>query len=430
MRILKLNNPEKQAEEERKRSSIEKIYNTVYLTVESIIKKVIENGDSALIYFTKEFDGVDIRHLGIEVDEDEIRSAYESVNYDFIEAINMCKDRLETFERKLLSNLVFELNDEIGVRISQIVRPINSVGCYIPRGQMGYPSTVIMTCVPAKVAGVKRIVVCTPPRKDGSISPYVLVAADIVGVDSIYRVGGAHAIAALAYGTESIEKVDKIVGPGNIYVSIAKLLVSQFVPIDFFAGPTELLIFADEYADPKQIVYDMISQAEHDPHTLIGLITTSKKIAEGVLDMLMNKLNKELEKKAVVEPSITNGFIAYGNIKICLKFINNFAPEHLHILARNPDEIVSNIDNAGVILLGPFTPTSLSDYCLGTNHVLPTMGRAKQFSGLSVIDFVKIIRVAKADKNYIRKYGSYAKKLAKIERFIYHAKSIEVITEK
>lgn len=425
MEFLELRDPIKDAVDIRRRQ-VKSFSEAAYKSVERIIGEVREEGDMALIQFTKEFDGVDIKEIGIVVGREEIDDAYEYVDNEFIRAVDRCKERLKIFEEKLIEHLNIEYMDSSGIRIRHVVKPIESVGCYVPGGEARYPSTVLMTCVPAKVAGVKKVTITTPPRKDGSIDPFTLVASDMVGVDKIYRVGGAQAIAALAYGTESIENVDKIVGPGNIYVSLAKLFVSSQVSIDFYAGPTELLIFADEYADSEKIVMDLISQAEHDPLSTVGFITTSKRFAEIVFNMIKKNLRDDLDRIDIVRRSVENGFVVYGDLEKCIKFINSFAPEHLQIMARDLDGIVPRIENAGVVLLGEYTPTSLSDYCLGTNHVLPTMGMARRFSGLSAIDFVKTIRIAEASSRYLREFGRFAMKIAESEGLMNHARSIEM----
>ena len=425
MRLLKLEAPSSLATQFRE-TFYRDIYYDAVSTVKYIINKVRTDGDAALLHFTSKYDGVDISDLGITVNREDIDKAYEYVSSDFIEAVEKCMERLELFEKRLRDTLEFEYKDPAGVIIKHMVKPLSSVGCYVPAGKASYPSTVIMNCVPARVAGVRNIAICSPPMEDGSISPSILVASDIVGVDKIYRVGGAQAIAALAYGTETVEKVDKIIGPGNIFVSIAKTLVSTVVSIDFFAGPTELLILADEYADPEEIALDLVSQAEHDSSSIVGLVTLSRETAEDVLTILRRYIENPLYRKPVVLKSLARGFIAYGDLNACIEFVNAFAPEHLQIMMKNPKDIVPHIENAGTILLGRYTPTSLSDYCLGTNHVLPTMGMARWASGLSVVDFLRLIRVAEADLNYIKTYGVYAMRLAEEEKLINHGRAIEV----
>ncbi len=365
----------------------------------SIIEEVKKEGDGALLRFIEKFDNVKIDSFAVT--ENEVKEAYQSVTPSQINTIKFMKSKLEKSEQHIINNLKNMETDSDGdddddgdVRINKKVTPISRVGCYIPGGKARYPSTVVMCTIPAKVAGVKQIVAISPPMKNGKIDPFTLVAADICGVDEFYKVGGAHGIAALAYGTKTVKRVDKIVGPGGVYVSVAKSIVSKDTAIDMIAGPTELLIYANEKTDPQIIALDLISQAEHSEDTICGVVTNSNSIAKRIIEEVDKTINfGNICRKEIVERSLNqNGFIAIcENNKKIVEFINEFAPEHLEILANNESEIVKEIINAGLILMGNYTPSSVSDYCLGSNHVLPTYKFAKSRSSLSVLDFVKIV---------------------------------------
>jgi histidinol dehydrogenase len=293
-----------------------------------------------------------------------------------------------------------------------MLKPVASVGCYIPGGNARYPSTVIMCAVPAKAAGVKRVVATSPPRKDGTIDPLTLVAADICGIDEFYKIGGAHGIAALAYGTQSVKPVSKIVGPGGMFVTAAKLIASGSVSTDMVAGPTELLIYADATADPRLVAADLISQSEHSTDTVCGLVTTSEKMASQVQEYVQSMIEK-ISRSDIVKSSLeNNGFVAIcRNENACMDFVNEFAPEHLEIMSKNADSVAKKIDSAGLVLIGQYAPSSASDYSFGSNHVLPTLGFGKSRASLSVLDFVKLVNKVKATKAG----------LAKVERAVKEA---------
>ncbi|MEM1546375.1 MAG: histidinol dehydrogenase [Candidatus Methanomethylicia archaeon] len=377
--------------------------------VENIIKYVREKGDDAIIDLTNRFDGVKISKKDIIVSKDEIEEAYSLVCEDDINAIKTLRDNVMKVEESIIKSLNLSLSIN-GFTVKHITKPLSNVGVYAPGGLAYYPSSLIMSTIPAFVAGVSRICICTPPSLGIKINPVVLVAADICGVKEIYRVGGAQAIAALAYGTETVKSVDKIVGPGGKYVSIAKLLVSRDVLIDMFAGPSELLVLADESANPKAVALDLISQAEHSPDSIVGLVTTSRQLALNVYSNIV-KLMDSLPRHDIVEKSLSNnGFIALcTDLNEAIAFINNFAPEHLEIIVNEWEYIVERILNAGLILIGNYTPTAVSDYYIGVNHVLPTGGYARVYSGLSSLDFIKRICIVsgsieglKASLNTIR----------------------------
>lgn len=386
---------------------------------------VAKYGDSALFDYTEKFDGVRLNSL--KVTDEEIKKAYNKVTTEQVHSIKIMKERLIMGEKVLLKRLRGIVMSSRGVRVQRIVRPVSSVGCYIPGGKARYPSTMVMCAIPAKVAGVKRVVALSPPLRDGTVDPLTLVAADICDVDEFYKVGGAHGIMALAFGTPTISKVSKIVGPGGIFVTIAKILASSKVSIDMIAGPTELLIYADSKADPKLIAFDLISQSEHSYDTLCGLVTTSKEFAVQVTDTLQSILEKSTIKRAdIVKRSLEeNGFIAVcQNESAAVEFINELAPEHLEIIATNARTISKNIISAGLVLIGKYTPSSASDYCLGSNHVLPTSGFSKSRASLSVLDFVKIVNTIQATKQGLKKVEPIVKQISMAEGLTNHYEAI------
>lgn len=393
--------------------------------VEEIIEYVRKKGDKAILELTEKFDGVRLEKECLRISREEIEDAYSMVGEDQISAIKIAKDRVERFERNILERIQFRYEDDLGVKIRREYRPIRSVGCYVPGGGATYPSTLIMSVIPAKVAGVSRIAVCTPPRRDGCVDPLTLVAADICGVNEIYRVGGIQAIAALAYGTETIKPVDKIVGPGNQYVLAAKNIVSRDVPIDHPAGPSEIMILADERANPYYIALDMISQAEHDPNSVAMLVTTSMRIAESTLEDISRLINRVSNNDRVKTALYENGLILVArNMDEAIDFVNEFAPEHLEIIAERPYEISRQIYSASLILIGEYTPVSISDYCLGTNHILPTGGFGHVYSSLSVLSFIKCVNIAECSRDALVKLSYTAKILAESEGLPNHALAI------
>jgi histidinol dehydrogenase len=319
---------------------------------------------------------------------------------------------------------MIEVDD--GVMAGQIIRPLDIVGCYIPGGRAVYPSTILMTVIPAKIAGVSRIICCTPPQPDGSVSDVVLAAARVAGATEIYKVGGAQAVAAMAYGTKTIPKVDKIVGPGNIFVTAAKKLVYGDVDIDFPAGPSEVLIIADETGDPEYIAIDMIAQAEHDPNAACVLVTTSETLALKV-DKIVNEQSVQMKRNEIITESLEKyGLILVApSIDEAIKFSNKYAPEHLIIMTENPEEVVKNITNAGSIFLGELTPVSAGDYGSGTNHVLPTSGCARMYSGLSAESFIKKPTVQRLNDKGVINLNEMVTTLAEYEGLYAHAESFK-----
>jgi histidinol dehydrogenase len=387
----------------------------------AIIDEIKKDGDKALLKFIDKFDSVKLDSF--IVTKDEVKEAYENVTLDQIKTIKYMKSKLEKSEQAIINSLKNINIDSDDIKINKKVVPISRIGCYIPGGKARYPSTVVMCTIPAKVAGVKQIVAISPPMKNGKIDPFTLVAADICGVDEFYKIGGAHGIAALAYGTKTIKKVDKIVGPGGVYVSVAKSIVSKDIAIDMIAGPTELLIYANEKSDPRIIALDLISQAEHSEDTICGVVTNSKSIAKKITEEIDKIINfGNIARKEIVKKSLDqNGFIAVCDDKEkIIEFINEFAPEHLEIFDNNEKEIIERINSAGLILVGNYTPSSASDYCLGSNHVLPTYKFAKSRSSLSVLDFIKIINTIEIDKQTLEQISPMLKEITLMEGLSNH----------
>jgi histidinol dehydrogenase len=387
----------------------------------AIIDEIKKGGDEALLRCVEKFDNAKIDYL--VVTKKEIEEAYENVTPNQIDTIKYMKSKLEKSEQAIINSLKDIKLDSDSIRISKKIIPISRIGCYIPGGKARYPSTVIMCTIPAKVAGVKQIVAISPPMKNGKIDPFTLVTADICGVNEFYKIGGAHGIAALAYGTKTIKKVDKIVGPGGLYVSVAKSIISKDIAIDMIAGPTELLIFANEKDDPRVVALDLISQAEHSEDTICGVVTNSNMIAKKIIKETDNIIGYgNIARKDIVEKSLNNnGFIAIcdNNEKI-IEFINEFAPEHLEILDNKEINIIKEIKNAGLILIGKYTPSSISDYCLGSNHVLPTYKFAKSRSSLSVLDFIKIVNMVEIEKQTLEKISPMLKEITWMEGLSNH----------
>lgn len=379
-----------------------------------IIKDVRKNKDKALIKYEKKFDGVEIKDF--EVKPDIIKRAYSLIDKSILPSMKVAIRNIEKFhnlQKKNLKDFVFTNN---GYTITQKYTPLDSVGIYVPGGQVPLFSTVFMATIPAKVAGVKDIIAVSPPKYNGEINPYILVAADMVGIKNIYRVGGAQAIAALAFGTESIPKVDKIAGPGNIYSTMAKKYLFGTAGIDCINGPSEITIIADETANPDFIFYDLAAQAEHsNGHSL--LITTSKQTALFVEKKLRrNFKQKEIDIMIIYVRKISDA-VALANYK---------APEHLLIIAKNSVKILNGIKNAPAIFIGNDTPVAFGDYIAGANHILPTNGTSRFSSGLSVLDFLKHIHIVRCTKSAIKKFGPFAEKMAKKEKLYNHCKSIEI----
>ena len=403
-------------------------YDDVNETVENILKDVKKRGDKALFEYTRKFDKVDLKTL--EVSEEEIQKAFDTIDKELLEVIKYSHDNIKLFhERQVRNNFI--VKKENGVSLGQIINPIEKVGLYVPGGTAAYPSTVLMNAVPAKIAGCKEIIMVTPPTSDGTILPSLLVAAKIAGVDRIFKVGGAQSIAALSYGTESIPKVYKIVGPGNIYVAMAKKMVYGEVSIDMIAGPSEVLIIADDSANPVHVAADLLSQAEHDKLAASILVTNSKELAKNVAEQLEIQL-KELEREEIARVSIENQgrIIVTKTIDEAIKISNEIAPEHLELAVSNPFELLTKIKNAGSIFMGHNTPEPLGDYLAGPNHTLPTSGTAKFSSPLSVDDFIKKSSFIYYSKKGLEEVKDKVIKFAESEGLTAHARSVSKRFEK
>ena len=380
--------------------------------------------DSTIIKYEKRDGKLKANLKSIRVTKSEIKNAYTKVTKDQIDAIKLAKKRLEKTELALKNKLEKITIQSDGIKIIKTFVPIESVGCYIPGGEARYPSTVIMSVIPAKIAGVKKIIAVSPPDKNGDIGPLTLVAADICGVDEFYKAGVA-GIAALAYGTKSVPKVDKIVGPGGLFITVAKYLVSETVSIDMVAGPTELAIIADSFSDPNVVASDLISQAEHGPASMCCLITTSITLKNMVLDSLKKQMSK-IQRREFVRASLEDsGFVAICKSESdVVDFANQLAPEHLEIITKNPQNIAKKITSAGLILIGKNTPSSASDYLLGSNHILPTNGFARSRGSLGVLDFMKIQSQVEASKPELQKISKYMKALTTAEGLPNHYEAV------
>ena len=393
--------------------------------VNAIIEEVRNNRDQAVFNYTKQFDGADINAGNILVTEEEIAEAYEQVDTTLLAVIRKSLVNIKKYHEKQVQNSWFTTED--GIILGQKVTALATVGVYVPGGKAVYPSSVLMNIVPAKVAGVDQIVMTTPPGKDGKVNPSTLVAAKEAGVDEIYKVGGAQAIAAMAFGTESVPKVDKIVGPGNIYVALAKKAVFGYVSIDSIAGPSEILVLADETANPRYVAADLLSQAEHDEMASAILITTSQKLAEEV-SAEIDQFVAELSRKEIIQKSLDNyGYILVAdNMEEAIDTVNAIASEHMEIVTADPFHVMTKIRNAGAIFIGEYSSEPLGDYFAGPNHVLPTNGTAKFFSALSVDDFIKKSSIISYSREALEKVHKDIEQFAECEKLTAHANSIRV----
>jgi len=391
--------------------------------VKAIILDVKKRKDKAIKEYEKKFTGANLK--SIKVSQSEINGAYSKVTKEQITAIRLAKKRLEKSEfavKNQLKKIALQID---GIKINRDFIPLQSVGCYIPGGSARYPSTVVMSVTPAKVAGVKKIICVTPPNKNGMIDPLTLVAGDICGINEFYKAGGAQAIAALAYGTESIPKVDKIVGPGGSFVTLAKSLVSETVSIDMIAGPTELAIIADLTANPDLVASDLISQAEHSPETVCCLITTSTKLKDLVIKSLEQKIPTIKRSKIVSESLKKNGFVAICKNEVdVIEFANKLAPEHLEIITKNPENVAKKITAAGLILIGKNTPSSASDYLFGSNHIIPTNGFGRSRGSLGVLDYMKIRNKIESTKAALEKISDSMRAFTNAEGLPNHYEAV------
>ena len=401
-------------------------YGKFEAAVADILANVKEKGDEALFSYTKEFDKVEVTPETIRVTEAEIEEAYKAVDASLLEVIRKALVNIRSYHEKQRQNSWFT-STENGTMLGQKVTPLNRVGVYVPGGKAVYPSSVLMNIVPAKVAGVPHIVMTTPPGKDGKVNPSTLVAAKEAGADEIYKVGGAQAIGALAYGTASIPKVDKIVGPGNIFVALAKKAVYGHVSIDSIAGPSEILVLADETANAHYVAADLLSQAEHDEMASAILITTSTELAQNVEKEIEGYL-KVLSRKEIIEKSLENfGYILIAeDMDEAIEAANEIASEHMEIVTKNAFEVMMKVRNAGAIFIGEYSSEPLGDYFAGSNHVLPTNGTAKFFSALSVDDFIKKSSIVYYSKSALQEIHKDIIQFASSEQLTAHANSIAV----
>ena len=394
--------------------------------VNDIIQNVREKRDEAIFEYTLKFDGATIDQDNIRVTEEEIKEAYEQVDPKLLDVIRKALVNIRDYHTKQKQYSWFD-SDESGIILGQKVTPLKTVGVYVPGGKAVYPSSVLMNVIPAKVAGVSNIIMTTPCGKDGKVYPSTLVAAKEAGVDAIYKVGGAQAIAALAFGTESIPKVDKIVGPGNIYVALAKKAVFGYVSIDSIAGPSEIMVLADETANPRFVAADLLSQAEHDEMASAILVTTSETLAEQV-SVEVDKFVATLSRKEIIQKSLDNyGYILVADtMQDAIDTVNEIASEHLELVTKNPFETMTKIRNAGAIFIGEYSSEPLGDYFAGPNHVLPTNGTAKFFSPLSVDDFIKKSSIIFYSREALEPVYKDIVQFAECEKLTAHANSIRV----
>ncbi|MDI6453623.1 histidinol dehydrogenase [Peloplasma aerotolerans] len=397
-------------------------------SVEAILNDIKEYGDLKAFEYTKKFDKADISQF--KVSDKEIENAIKNINPLLIEDLKLAYNNIKKFHeiQKVES---YTLKDTKNIILTQRMKPIESVGIYIPGGTAAYPSTVLMNAVPAKIAGVKKLVMVTPPNQNGEIKDSLLVAAKLCGVDEIYKIGGAQAIGALTYGTETIPKVDKIVGPGNIYVAIAKKMVSGYVGIDMIAGPSEILIIADEKANPEYIAADLMSQAEHDVMAAAILVTNSNQLARQVVNAIERQI-QTLDRKDIIESSLTQfgAIVVTKTIDEAIDIANQIAPEHLEIMVKEPFELIERIENAGAIFIGNYTPEPVGDYFAGPNHTLPTSGTSRFSSALSTTDFMKKTSIVYYSKTALKTSKDSIIRLAVEEGLTAHANSIAIRFEK
>lgn len=426
MRIVKLTNDTKNSilNDLLKRSPNN--YTQYEATVNEIIERVKSEKDKAIFDYTLQFDKFELNADNIRVTRAEIDEAYTKLDKELIGVLKQSAENIRTFHLKQLRNSWFDAKED-GTILGMKITPIEKAGVYVPGGKAAYPSSVLMNVIPAKVAGVGEIVMTTPPGADGKVNPGTLVAADIAGVDTIYKVGGAQAIAALAFGTESVPKVDKITGPGNIFVALAKKAVYGYVSIDSIAGPSEIMVLADETANPRYVAADLLSQAEHDELASAILVTTSKELAEKVSEEV-DGFVKTLERSEIIKKSLDNyGYILLADsMQDAIDTANAIASEHLEILTKNPFDTMTRIKNAGAIFMGEYASEPLGDYFAGPNHILPTNGTAKFFSPVNVDDFIKKTSIISYSKEALSKVHDQIELFAKSEGLTAHANSIKV----
>lgn len=393
-------------------------------TVSSILADVLSKGDVALREYTQRFDGAMIDT--IEVSRDEIENAYNSTDQELIKHLEIAANNIRKFHEAQMPEKMWFMQLSPGIELGQKATALASVGAYVPGGRASYPSTALMTIIPAKVAGVRKVVMCTPPGPDGKVNPLTLAAAKVAGADHVYRVGGVQAIAAMAYGTDSVMKVDKIVGPGNVYVTSAKMQIRDRAEIDFPAGPSEVLIIADESAYPAMVAADMIAQAEHDPQAVSVLVTNSETLASKVKEEVLKQAQSTIRGE-IVGSSLKNAAILIAeSIEQCIDFSNSFAPEHLEIITNDDETVLQKIEHAGSIFMGNYAPVPVGDYASGTNHVLPTAGYARMYSGLNIMHFLKISSIQRINKEGLATIMDTVISLAEKEGLQAHADAIRI----
>ncbi len=395
-------------------------------TVQEIVDRVKTKGDQALFELTRKFDWEGVDASNVKLTEAEVQEAYDTIDPQLVETIRKSLKNIREYHEKQKQHSWFDTTPE-GTMLGQKVTPLASAGVYVPGGKAVYPSSVLMNIVPAKIAGVAHVVMCTPCNKEGKVNPAVLVAAKEAGADEVYKVGGAQAIAAMAFGTESIPKVDKITGPGNIFVALAKKAVSGFVSIDSIAGPSEILVLADETANPRYVAADLLSQAEHDEMASAILVTTSKELAEKVSEEV-DAFVKILSRKEIISKSLDNyGYILVAEtLEDAIETVDLIASEHLEIVTKNPFEVMMKVKNAGAIFLGEYSSEPLGDYFAGPNHILPTNGTARFFSPVSVDDFIKKSSIIYYSREALQRVHKDIEYFAKAEQLTAHANSIAV----
>lgn len=391
-------------------------------TVSAILSDVRMKGDAALREYTKKFDKVELANF--EVSEEEFEKALSEIGPELLGHLKIAAENIRAFHRAQMPETTWFMELQPGVVLGQKATPLESVGAYAPGGRASYPSTVLMTVIPARVAGVEQVIVCTPPRADGSVHPLTLAAAKVAGADKVFKLGGVQAIGAMAYGTETVPRVDKIVGPGNVFVTSAKMQVRDIAEIDFPAGPSEVLIIADESADAAMAASDIIAQAEHDPNAVSVLVTTSETLAEEVEQEVLAQA-ESTARSEIVKISLENAAVLIADsLDQCIDFSNKFAPEHLEIMVEDSDFVLDRIKNAGSIFIGNYAPVPVGDYASGTNHVLPTAGYAKIYSGLNINHFLKYSSIQKISKSGLESLKETVIALAEEEGLKAHADSI------
>lgn len=431
MEILKIGDPSASKEIERiieRRSLLRD--KRIERKVRKILEEVRKYGDEALLKYTRKFDKIKLRREQLRVSQVQVENAYRSVDGDFLKVLQEAKKKITRFARRQKPDS-WQLTPGDGTVVGQRYQPLDSVGINIPGGMASYPSSLLMNTIPAKVAKVRRIVVISPPRRDGQINPYILAAARVVGVSEIYRVGGAQGIAALAFGTEIIPKVHKICGPGNIYVQMAKRFVYGQVGVDLLAGPSEILILADSSTNPEFVAADLLSQAEHDKLSWAILVTTSLKLADLVVRTIETQI-RDLSRRDIIGASVDdNGVILVASdLQEAIDLTNRIAPEHIEIMTEEPLQVANRIRNAGAIFLGPYSPEVVGDYMAGPSHVLPTGGTARFSPGLGVCDFMKSSHIISYTKEALAKEASSIVRLAKAEGFDGHVNAIKIRLQK